>query len=274
MSINPPRYAAGPMDSVGRPQRALAIYLQELRVRAGAGTWFVLALMFGIISLIVVLVSFETPPSQLALSIYFAPFGSPAFPLLILIVTTSVGSGALAEDLGNRSITLYLSRPIHLSDYLAAKGAAVGSYVALASIGPGVVGVIVVAALGVIPGGLAVSAIGAFFAVGFVTTVFFTGLALALSALTNKALYAGVGIFGSTLAAETAARVIGAITGNHDIVYVAPFYDVQAAASGAFQANTNLLTNPLGSALLLAGAGLLLLVVVWVRMTRVEVVGE
>jgi hypothetical protein len=273
VSISAPRYAAGPVALQGRPYRVMVIFLRELRERAGAGTWFVLALIYLAVCLqIVFSVGFLNFGNGLAS--FYGPFNSPAWPFLVLIVTTAVGSGSLADDLGSRAITLYLSRPIHLTDYLGAKAAAVGFYVALATIGPGVIGVVIVLLLGSVSATLALSAIAAFVAVGLVTTVFFTGLALALSALTSRALYAGVSIFGATLAAELAAAAVAGTTGNDAVTYIAPFADIHAAASAAFQTGATQTIDPVGSALLLLGGGLLLGLVAWLRLTRVEVVGE
>lgn len=273
MTISAPRYAAGPMRLQGRTQRALAIFFRELRERAGAATWFVIALTFGVIAIVVVVAGFFSFGNP-TLATFYAPFNSPAWPFLILIVTTAAGSGALADDLGSRSITLYLSRPIRLIDYLGAKTAAVAFYIALASIGPGVAGIIVLAALGYLSAPLALSAVAAFVAVGIVVVVFFTGLAIALSALSKKALYAGVAIFGITFAAELSAETVGGVTGNGSLLYLGPFQDISAAATGAFQTGSTGPLDPLGAALLLGGTGVLLWIVAWVRLERVEVVGE
>jgi hypothetical protein len=274
MSISAPRYAAGPVQLRGRLHRTLAILFRELQERAGAGTWFVMALTYATVVLTVVLGALFAPPGGASLSTFYSPFSSPAWPFLVLIVTTAVGSGAIADDLGNRSITLYLSRPIHLTDYLAAKASAVGVFIALAAIGPGVAGIVVLAGLGSISATLALSAIGAFIAVGLVTVVFFTGLAVALSSLSTKPLYAGVGIFGATFAAEISAETIGGVTGGTSIRYLGPFQDVQAAATGAFQTGASGTIDPLGASFLLLGAGILLLLGAWIRLARVEVVGE
>ncbi len=80
----------------------------------------------------------------------------------MLIVATSVGAGSLAEDVGNRSITLYLSRPIRLIDYLAAKSAATGRWLVIAAVVPGWPGLAVVLVLGWAPTSLVLSGAGAF----------------------------------------------------------------------------------------------------------------
>ncbi len=205
---------------------------------------------------------------------YYAPYASPIWPFLVLIVAATVGAGSIAEDVGSRSITLYLTRPIRLLDYLAAKATACGGWIALAAIVPGVIGVTITAALEFAPAGVALSALGAFVATGLLATVFFTGLALALSSLTSRNLYAGAGIFGVVLSLYIGVAVVAGITGNTFVLYASPVRDVLSVASAAFGVSGTPPTNPGTSAAILGGAGVLLAAFALWRLSRVEVVTE
>ncbi|MCI4336641.1 MAG: ABC transporter permease [Thermoplasmata archaeon] len=275
MSISAPRYVSGPIPLVGRTHRTLAIVRRELARRAGWGTWVVVGLTYALVNLVVVLeVQLSGLFGALSLATFDGPYSSPLWPLLILIVASAVGAGSIAEDVGNRSITLYLSRPIHRSDYLIAKAAAVGTWIAIAAIGPGLVAVTIVASLGSVSASLALQAAAGFLAVGLVTTIFFTGLALGLSSITTKSLYAAVGIFGLTLSLEIGAAVVGGITGNPYVPYASPITDILNVAGSVFSVGGTLSTEPGGSALvLLVGGAASAAVAVW-RLERVEVVGE
>jgi len=239
------------------------------------GTWLVVALTYLAVTLILTLnTEFASLTGTLSLATFETPYASPAWPFLMLIVATSVGAGSLAEDVGNRSITLYLSRPIRLIDYLAAKIAATGSWIVIAAVGPGLLGLVVILALGWAPTSLVVSGAGAFLAVGFLASVFFTGLALALSSLTTRSLYAGVGIFGTVLSLEIAAPLVSGLTGNTSVAYASPITDILSVAQSVFGISGPYATDPLTSAALLGLVGAFLAVFAGWRISRVEVVGE
>lgn len=275
MSISAPRYAGGEIRRRGRAGRAGAIFVQTVRTQAGWGTWGIVAVSYLAIVLIVVLdAEVAAVLGGVRLATFHAPYASQIWPYLILIVATAVGSGCIADDLGSRSITLYLSRPIHLVDYLAAKSAAVAFWVGVAAIGPGVVGVVISAGLGLASGPVAFDALVAFGAVGGLTTVFFTALAVALSTLTSRGLYAGVGIFGVTLSTDLAANAIHGATGNSGILYLSPINDVLTGSESAFATGAVTDTVPGTGVALLVAAAVILLIVAWLRLDRVEVVGE
>jgi ABC-2 type transport system permease protein len=275
MSISAPRYGAGLVVRAGRTYRTLAIFRRELLRRAGLGTWVVVALTYLAITLVLTIDTyFSSVTGTLTLATFEAPYSSPAWPFLILIVATSVGAGSLAEDLGNRSITLYLSRPIHRIDYLAAKAAATGTWLVIAAVGPGLLGLAVVVALGWASPSLVLSGAGAFVATGLLASVFLTGLALAISSLTNRSLYAGVAIFGVVLALEIAGPLVSGLTGNTSVSYASPITDILSVAQSAFGISGPYATDPLTSAAILGFGGALLAIFAGWRISRVEVVGE
>jgi ABC-type transport system involved in multi-copper enzyme maturation permease subunit len=275
MSISAPRYAAGPLPLVSRPRRALAIYLEELGRLAGWGTWLVVAISYAAIVLaVVVSAEISSLVRGVSLSSFYVAYAIPIWPFLILLVATAVGSGSVSDDLQSRSITLYLSRPIRLQDYVGAKVAAVGTWVGVTAIGPGLVGVTILAALGLSSLSVSVAAFGVFLALGLLTTFFFTGLSIGLSALTSRALYSGVGIFGITLSAEIVAAAVSGATGNSSVLYISPVDDIEAAASAAFQSGSSTSIDPWAASAVLVGAGAVLFAIAWLRLKRVEVVGE
>jgi ABC-type transport system involved in multi-copper enzyme maturation permease subunit len=274
VSIAPPRYAVGSYARVGRSSRIATIFAREVAARAGVGTWLVVAFAF-LTNIIVLLFRIVLIPGEtVALSAFSAPYGGTLWPLEILLVAAATGAGSIAEDLASRSITLYLSRPIQLVDYLAGKAAALGFWIGMVAIGPGVVAAILAAALGGVSASMALSAIAATLALGLLATVFFVGLALALSAWTARGLYAGVAIFGLILSLEFAVLAIGAITGNPQVEYLSVFTNLQNVAYYLFQSSGVTSTYPAVSAFYVGVASLLLFVAVWVRLARVEVVGE
>ncbi|MGA8711204.1 MAG: hypothetical protein WB786_08285 [Thermoplasmata archaeon] len=275
MSIAAPRYGATSVVRLGRVHRTLAIVRRELLRRAGLGTWLVVALTYLAVTLIITInTQFASLVGTLTLSTFETPYASPAWPFLMLIVATSVGAGSLAEDVGNRSITLYLSRPIRRIDYLAAKTAATGSWIVIAAVGPGLAGLAIVLVLGWAPASLVLTGAGAFLAVGLLASIFFTGLALALSSLTTRSLYAGVGIFGVVLSLEIAAPIVSGLTGNTTVAYTSPITDILSVAQSAFGISGPYATDPLTSAAILSFAGAFLAVFAGWRISRVEVVGE
>jgi len=275
MSISAPRYGATSVARTGRIHRTLAIFRRELLRRSGVGTLLVVALTYLAITLVLTInTEFASLTGTLSLATFETPYSSPAWPFLMLIVATSVGAGSLAEDVGNRSITLYLSRPIGLIDYLAAKSAATGSWLVIAAVGPGLVGLAVVLALGWAPASLVVTGAGAFVATGLLASIFFTGLALALSSLTTRSLYAGVAIFGVVLSLEIGAPLVSGLTGNTSVAYASPITDILSVAQSAFGISGPYATDPLTSAALLALAGGFFAIFAGWRTSRVEVVGE
>jgi ABC-type transport system involved in multi-copper enzyme maturation permease subunit len=275
MSIAAPRYAAASTERLSETYRTLSIWRQEFLRRAGWGAGLVVALSYIAVTIFVVFdVEVASATGLLAVSSYDAPFQSPLWGLLMLIVATAVGAGSVADDVGSRAIVLYLSRPIHLLDYLSAKAASVGSWMVIAAVGPGLVGVGILAALGVGSATTNLEAAAGFLVTGLVASFFFTGLAIALSTLMSRAIYAGVAMFGIVLALDISTDVVAGITGNLNVYYLSPITDLTNLAAGAFHVPGPFTTDPTTSGLLLVAVGVLLAVVAYWRLSRVEVVGE
>lgn len=275
MTISAPRFHPAPFARLGRSSRILAIVRREFLHRANWGTLLGVMLTFTAVVLTIVFdAEFGSLGSTLTPATFETPFESPIWPFLILIVATAAGSGAIAEDVGNRSITLYLSRPIRRLDYLAAKTCACGSWIVLAAVGPGVAGITIVAALGLAPASVSLPALGDFIATGVLAAVFFTGLALAISSLTNRSLYAGVGIFGLVLSLYIGVAVVAGITGNINVQYANPVTDILTVGRSLFGVSGGPGPNPAGSAAILGGSGVGLTILAYWRLARIEVVSE
>lgn len=274
MTISAPRYVSAPAAKLGRGHRILAIASREFSRRADWTTLLPVALLFTSVTLTVTveayLGSVGGRPTAASFEVILE---SPVWPLLVLIVTTSVGAGAIAEDVGDRTFTLYRSRPIELVDYLTAKTVAVGGWLLLATVGPGLAGIAVTTALGVVGPAVAVHAAGAFLVVGVIASVFFTGVAVALSSLTSRPLYAGVAIFGLVLSFYIGAGVVAAVTANPYVPYASPVSDLHAVAYSAFAVGPTSL-DPAGAAVVLLGVGAFLWEFALWRLDRLEVIAE
>ena len=275
MSISAPRYVSAPVPLTGRGSRVAAIAVRELVRRATWGTLVPVTITYlGMVLQGAVNVAFESAIGRVSLATFETPFESPVWPLLMLIVATAAGAGSLAEDVGNRSFTLYRARPIHLVDYLTAKTIACGGWLLIAAVGPGLVLIAITAALGYPSATVALEAAGAYAAVGLVAAIFFTGLALALSSLTDRALYAGVAIFGIVLSLYVGAAVVAGITGNVYVPYANPVANLHSVAHAAFGLRGTAETDPTGSAIVLTGVGVVLWFFAYWRLQGTEAISE
>ena len=275
MSISAPRYTSGPVPRLSRDSRLMAIASREFLHRAHGTVLAPVTLTFMAVVLTTVFeVFFASIIGTVTSGTFAGAVSSPVWPYLMLIVTATVGAGSLAEDVGSRAITLYLSRPISLLDYLGAKTVACGSWLLIAAVGPGLLAVGITAALGYESVAVALEAAGGFLAVGLVTAVFFTGLVLALSSLTNRALYAGVTIFGLILSVNIGASVVAGISGNPRVAYADPVSNCLAVAHAAFSVSGSSSLDPGTSAVILLGSGVALWAFAAWKLRGVEVVAE
>lgn len=276
MSISLPRYRTGGLPRLGRADRVLAIWLQELRTRAGWGTWLVVGLTYLIVVLVIVATAFFaglTGGGSASLSGFAVIFQVPVWLFLVLIVTTAVGAGSLADDLGSRAITLFLSRPIRSVDYLGAKIGSVAFWIGVAAVGPGLVGVLLVATLGYAPASVSQAAALGFLEVGILVTLFSTAVAIFLSSLTTRALYAGAGIFGGILVSDILGAAIGGATGDSSIAYLSPGTDLTSVALWAFGVGTTPV-DPGRAGVLLVTVSVVLLLLAGIRINETQVVAE
>jgi ABC-type transport system involved in multi-copper enzyme maturation permease subunit len=269
MSINAPRYTIGPLTREPRGKRVRVIIMDGLLRRLGALNIVLIVLGSLIVGVEVVL--FTTEPfaslinggGSVGLSNFAMPYRSIAYLLLATLLLASAGAGAIAGDVENRSIVLYLSRPITPLDYLTGKGLSVGLVLTIFFVVPGVGACLFAFIVGNVSFGLAALAI-------LVATVF-TALALLMSSLTRRPIFAGAAIFGVLVSAEVLAGLVQAVTGSAQALYVSPIEDLLAVGQATFGVTPALDAGAAFAIVLLLAA--VSLVIAYLRVRQVEVVG-
>ena len=153
MTIRSPEYSLPPPTLLPRVSRLLAIVENEVRQRVGALNIVLLGFIFTVV-LIPLVLSFYLGAllpggtGTSALAVFYTPIALGAWFFFLVLLVSSVGAALIAGDLATRAITLYYARPIRRSDYLVAKASAAGIWILLATVLPGVVGVVIVLSLG------------------------------------------------------------------------------------------------------------------------------
>ena len=279
MSIHAPEYSRAPPVLRPRPDRVLAIWSNQVRAMGGALTYVALAFLY-VVSVLTIVLEFSLQDafrgflgSVSPLAIFYAPDQNPVAFFFLVLLTGAVGGGIIARDLAARSITLYLARPITALDYLAAKASAVGTYVALGAIVPGLIADLIVLALGDLPLSIAVQAAAGILAVGLLMVVVLTGIAVLCSSLTHRSLLGGAGIFGYLVGSAIVAQILYGVTGTTGILYASVESDQLAVAQAACGVAVGPL-DPSSAAVALAGFGVATLALTYVRLLRTEVVAE
>jgi ABC-type transport system involved in multi-copper enzyme maturation permease subunit len=277
VTISAPRYTISALEREPRWKRVRVMVLDGVMRRLGALN--IILIMLGALIVGIEVVLFTTPTLVLIvnsggtanLSNFAAPYRSVPYLLLATLLVASAGASAIAGDVANRSITLYLSRPITPADYLIGKGAAVALVLAIFFLVPGVAGCLFAYIVGNVSFDLAVTAMGAFFVVGLVMVAFFTTLAVFLSSLTRRPVYAGAAIFGVLVSAEIMAALVEGVTSNAQALYVSPLEDLLAVAQSVFGVTPIL---DAGTALaIVLGITVLTAAIAYLRVREVEVVG-
>ena len=276
MTISAPRYTISALEREPRWKRVRVIVFDGLMRRLAALNIVLIVLGSLIVGVEVVL--FTTPAfamlinggGSVALSNFATPYQSTPYLLLATLLAASAGAGSIAGDVSDRSITLYLSRPITSADYLFGKGAAVGLVLVIFFLIPGVAACLFAYIVGNVSIGLAVSAMGAFIAVGLLAVVFFTTLCLFLSSLTRRPLFAGAAIFGVLVSAEVLADLVQGVTASSQALYLSPIEDLLAVAQSAFGVTSSIdAASALGVVL---GVSVVAAAVAYLRVREVEVV--
>jgi ABC-type transport system involved in multi-copper enzyme maturation permease subunit len=277
MSINAPRYTIGPLAREPRGKRVRVIIMDGLLRRLGALNIVLIVLGSLIVGVEVVL--FTTEPfasiinggGSVGLSNFAMPYRSIAYLLLATLLLASAGAGAIAGDVENRSIVLYLSRPITPLDYLTGKGLSVGLVLTIFFVIPGVGACLFAFIVGNVSIGLAALAIAAFVGVGLLVATVFTALALLMSSLTRRPIFAGAAIFGVLVSAEVLAGLVQAVTGSAQALYVSPIEDLLAVGQATFGVTPALDAGAAFAIVLILAV--VSLVIAYLRVRQVEVVG-
>jgi ABC-type transport system involved in multi-copper enzyme maturation permease subunit len=119
--------------------------------------------------------------------------------------------------------------------------------------------------------GLAVTAIGAFVVSGLLMVLFFTTLALFLSSLTRRPIFAGAAIFGVLVSAEVLAQLVRGVTSSAQALYLSPIEDLLAVAQSLFGVTPSIGAGSAAGVVL--GISVVGSVVTYLRVRQVEVVG-
>jgi len=277
VTISAPRYTIVALDREPRWKRVRVIVLEGLMRRLSALN--IVLIMLGSLIVGIEVVLFTTPPfstivnfgGAVGLTNFAMPYKSIPYLLLATLLAASAGASAIAGDVADRSITLYLSRPITPTDYLVGKGAAVGLVLAIFFLIPGVGACLFAYIVGNVSIGLAALAMAAFVAVGVLMVVFFTTLALFLSSLTRRPLYAGAAIFGVLVSAEVMADLVQGVTSSSQALYVSPLEDLVAVAQAIFGVTPSI--DPTTAFAVVVGTSVIASAVAFLRVRQVEVVG-
>ncbi len=280
MAVSEPRYALSKRELLSRRDRVWAIFSVNFRQRVGRAfpvTLVVIGMILTIVPFLITVLTYQTlgRGSSLTLDVFYGPYGNFLLLLFIMLLTALVGGGIVADDLGSKSISLYLSRPITLPDYLVAKGAVVAATLSLIAVLPGILGAILAFVLGYVDGTVALEAFGAYLAMGILFMATFATLALFLSSLTEKRAWAASGIFALLLMDDVVADVLHGVSQNVVWLYVSPWEDLTCVARALFQVmSTGDSPNPY-----VAFSILLVLIVglasaTFVRLSRMELVTE
>ncbi len=278
MSISLPTWTRREIPLRGRRARVWAIVGSGLRreMRRPAAV-FVVGLGTAITTIYSILLVFFAPfllqGQPLDLTFFFQPAQFPAVPFFVTLMAAIVGGGLIADDLDSMVLTLYLSRPVSVGDYLAAKAAILATLTGLIAILPLVLTPLLAAVLGKFSWPVALEAVGLGILLGALLTAFFTALSLFLSSLTRRRAYAAAALFAvvfGLIGTESALASSGAVSGPA-ILYLSPWEDYLSVARAAY----GLSANPISWAAALA---ILLVVTVvaafatWTRMRSMEVV--
>jgi len=119
------------------------------------------------------------------------------FLLFALLLAAFVGSKAIANDMSEKSYTLYFARPITKLDYIAMKFGTVGMTMLMATLIPMTIVYIGLVALSSVGTDYILSHVwvwGALFLYNIIIIIVLTSLALAFSALTSRRFYAAFGL--------------------------------------------------------------------------------
>jgi ABC-type transport system involved in multi-copper enzyme maturation permease subunit len=278
VTINAPRYGLGPLDREPRWKRVRVIVAEGLLRRLGALN--IVLIILGALTVGVEVVLFTTPVfatlinsgAGVSLANFAVPYESVEYLLLASVLAASAGAGAVAGDVATRSIVLYLSRPISALDYLAGKTTAVALVLGIFFVVPGVAASLFAYFVGNVSLGLTALAIGAFVAAGLVMVALFTSLAVCLSSLTRRPIFAGAAVFGVLVSAEVLAALVEGATRSAQALYLSPIEDLLAVAQGIFGLTPAI--DPTAAFVVVAGLTAGAMAVAYVRVRHVEVVGS
>ncbi len=278
MSISLPTWTRREIPLRGRQSRVWAIVGTGLRreLRRPAAL-FLVALgtaVTTIYSLVLVLFrSFLLPGQPLDLTFFVTPASNALTPFFVTLLAAVVGGGLIADDLDSMALTLYLSRPVTVVDYLTAKAAILATPIALMTTLPLVITPLLGALLGLFAWDISLEAAAIGIVLGLLLTAFLTALALFLSSLTRRRAYASAAMFAvifGLVGTESILASSGTLSAS-TVLPLSPWEDYFSVARAAFGVASGPIDWPVGLAILL-GVTVLAAVATWLRMRAFEVV--
>ncbi len=280
MSISLPTWTRREFPLLGRRYRVRAVIATSLRreMRKGAAVVVVaMGMIFTIVpSLLIVLVTgLFSPGQRLGLTFFPTPATSIAILFFATLIAAVVGAGLIADDVDTMALTMYLSRPLTVSDYLIAKAAILAALTALVAILPIVLTPFLGALLGLFEWPVAVEAVAISLLLGVLFTAFMTSLSLFLSSLTRRRAYAAAALFAIIFGLFGTAQILAAAVNNNALRYLSPWDDYSAVAYAAFGATGLPTAVPIDWAPALAillGVTVIMALATWLRMRSMEVV--
>jgi len=131
--------------------------------------------------------------------------------LFIVLLTAVCGSGIIANDLKNNTFTLYLSRPITWYDYMIGKFLALSSILSIITLVPAVL--VFVTRMAFVNESFMyilehLWLLGGMILAYVVALVIISSIAMALSSMTKRGIFAGVGIFGLFIFASIVSDIM------------------------------------------------------------------
>ena len=194
--------------------------------------------------------------------------------IFVFFVTIYVGSGLIANDRRANALQIYLARPLHRTEYIAGKLLVLVTYLALVTLVPGLLLVLVQVMLSgsldflransfVVPAIVLASAL---------EVVVCAVTMLALSSLSKSSRFAGILYTGAIFFTDAVFGVLGVITGSTRVAWTSITANIDQVTDLIFRQPLTYDTPVMVSFLVLAGLVVLSISVLERRVRGVEIV--
>lgn len=262
------------------PGQGWKVILSEGLRAAANRRFFLIVLIAAWVPFIVRAVGIYVATSSAALARY-APIDAAMFlrflqyqGIFVFFVTIYVGSGLIANDRRANALQIYLSKPLHRSEYIAGKLLTLAVYLALVTLVPALLLVVVQIALSgsftfirdnsyIVPAIVLASTLR--IVVGAVTM-------LALSSLSKSSRFAGIMYTGAIFFTDAIFGVLGIITGSTRVAWTSITANLDQVSDLIFRQPLTYDTPVLVSFLVLLGLVALSISVLERRVRGVEIV--
>lgn len=242
--------------------------------------FFLILLIAAWVPFIVRAVMIYAATSSTALARY-APIDAAMFErflryqdLFVFFVTIYAGAGLIANDRRANALQIYLSKPLHRSEYILGKFLVLAVYLSLVTVVPALLLVFVQIMLS---GSLTFILANSFIVPAIVLAsalriMVFALTMLALSALTKSSRFAGIMYTGAIFFTDAVFGVLEIITGSNRVAWTSMTADLQQVSDLIFRQPRTYDTPVLVSLLVLLGLIVLSISVLERRVRGVEIV--